>query len=136
MYFYKRKIMIRDADPAGVLYFARYYALSHEAFEEFMESKGLSFASLFSDEKAFMIPVIHSECDYRLSLWLGEEITVELTVAEIRRRKFTLVYKLRNSEGKTAARVKTSHVVVSRQTHKMIPLPETLLKILNPDISQ
>ena len=122
--------MISDADPAGVLYFARYYTLAHEAFETFLESKGLSFASLFADEKAFMIPVIRSECDYRASLWIGDETTIELCVKEIRRRKFSLAYELINPKGKIAAKIQTTHVVVSKKTKRIIPIPEQLIKVL------
>jgi len=124
-YIYTTHIGLRDADAAGVLFFARYYTLAHAAYEAFMEERGIGFGSLFR-AGTFMIPVVHSECDYRASLWVGEQVTVEMTVVDVRRRKFSLEFAIKNSEGRLAATVRTDHMVIDQETHKSIPLPEVL----------
>jgi YbgC/YbaW family acyl-CoA thioester hydrolase len=126
-----RKVMMRDADPAGVLYFARYLTFAHEAYEEFMESRGLSLLRCVRDG-AFIIPVIHAESTHRLPLWLGETAAIQLTVAEIRSRAFTITYVMRTADGRLAATCRTVHAAVDKATRRAIPLPPELRAALSP----
>lgn len=129
MFVYKMTIGMRDIDAFGVVFFARYYMLAHEAYESFMRARNVCFAELYRGQ-TYAIPIIHSECDYRHSLQLNEEITIELTVEEVRRRKFTIAYELKKADGTVAAHSKTVHVVVDIQKHKTIPLPPEIVQAL------
>jgi YbgC/YbaW family acyl-CoA thioester hydrolase len=132
MFVHKKKVTLRDADAAGFLFFARHPAFAHEAYEEFMEARGLGLSKLVG-KVDFVIPVVHAESDYRLPLWLGETVAIHLNVEEVRKRRFTIACELRNEAGKLACRVKTVHVAADKKTGKSIPLPEILLKALKRD---
>ncbi len=129
MFSTTRRISLRDADAAGVLFFARYLALAHDAYEEFMISRGMNFRRQL-EEGTFILPVIHAECDYRMPLWVGDETTIQLSVTEVKRRTFTVSYALHTPDGGCAAECKTMHAAVDKATRRAIPLPDIVVEAL------
>ena len=120
---------LRDADPAGVLFFARYLALAHDAYEAFMDARGVSFGLLLR-EVNYIIPVVHAESDYRVPLWAGEKFQVRLWVHTIRRRSFAIAYELRRADGTLSCTAQTVHAVVDKTTRRAIPLPQKVRQAL------
>ncbi len=131
MFTTTKTILFRDADPAGVLFFARYLALAHDAYEEFMTSRGMMFREQL-EEKGLLWPVIHAESDHRIALRLGDKTAIQVSVAEVTRRTFTIAYEFRTPEGEVAARCRTVHAAVDRKTGRAIHLPEHLAAALKP----
>jgi len=129
MFTTTRRVTLRDADAAGVLFFARYLTLAHDAYEEFMISRGISFRAQLT-EGTFILPVVHAECDYRLPLWVGDVARIEVNVAEVRSRTYTISYVLYTPDGHKAATCKTVHAVVDKETRKAVPLPKSVLDAL------
>ncbi len=119
-YVYSTKIALRHTDAAGIVFFPRYLELMHDAYEAFLDSRGLSPARILTETHYFM-PVVRTECEYRAPLQWGDAIHIELTVAEIRRRSFTVAYRF-TADHKTLAKGLTA----DKQTQKSIPLPEEL----------
>ncbi len=122
-------IKLRDTDAAGVLFFANYFALAHDAYEAFMDGQGINFGREIR-EGGYIIPVVHAESDYRVPLWAGEAVTITVTVEKVRRRKFTLAYVFHNAEGRRACSLRTTHVVVNQKTGKSVPLPANVARAL------
>lgn len=131
MFTYETPITLRDADGAGVLFFARYFALAHDAYEAFMAARGLSTAQIIG-ATGYVVPVVHAEADYRRPLALGERATVRLEVAEVKRRSFTVRYELLTESGETAAKLHTVHVAVDKESKRAVPLPDELVRVLQP----
>ena len=134
MHTHTTRIRVHDADAAGVLFFGRYFTLAHDVFEAFLEDVGVGLAHqvLKGD---FIVTVVHAESDYRLPLWVGEEVTVTFRVEEIRRKIFTLAYEIANHEGKRSCTLQTKHMVVDKKTGRAIPLPEVLVEALRTQTS-
>ena len=129
MFSYSTVVTLRDADAAGVLFFARYFAFAHDAYEAFLASRGFSIARMLNDEP-FIVPVVHAEADYSSPLWVGDAVTIRLRVEEVRRRLFTIVCELQDPSGKVACSVRTKHAVVNKETKRAIALPEELAQAL------
>ncbi len=129
MYETTRMITLRDADAAGVLFFARYLALAHDVYEEMMAERGLGLGKVLR-ELPYGLPIAHAECDYCMPLWVGDTVTIRLRVEELKRRSFTVVFEFLVEDGRTAATCRTVHVPVDRATGKPIPLPEELIAAL------
>jgi 1,4-dihydroxy-2-naphthoyl-CoA hydrolase len=124
-----KRITLRDTDAAGVLYFARYLAMAHDAYEEFMVSRGCDFRRHVT-EGEYLVPVVHAQSNYHRPLWLGDMVTIQVNVAEINRRTFHIAYELYGPDEQVAASCKTIHVAVNKQTGRAIPLPSDLLAML------
>ena len=126
---YESRVTLRDADAGGVLFFARYLALAHEAFAAFLASRGIGFPHQLS-EGDYVCSVVHAECDYRWPLRLGDTVHVELALEEVARRTFTVAYALRNGDGRLCAQARTVHAPIRKDTRRAMPLAPLLRAVL------
>ncbi len=130
MYTYETTVSMRDGDAAGVLFFARHFSLAHDAYERFMQSRGVPLGDLIRDGKV-RIPIVHAESDNAAPLKVGDSVTIVLAPEEVGQRKFTLRYELRNVHGEVACTIRTVHVTIDAQTGQAIPLPEAIVEALS-----
>ncbi|MGI6459475.1 MAG: acyl-CoA thioesterase [Candidatus Hydrogenedentales bacterium] len=133
MFNYPVRISLRDGDAAGVLFFGRYFALAHDAYETFLNSKGLDIGHLIRSA-GYLIPVVHAESDYRRPLFVGEQALIHLRVAELRSRTFTLDYEFHTAEGRLACRMRTVHCAVNAETRRAAALPEEIVHVLKDEL--
>lgn len=81
-----------ECDPAGVVYFPRYFDWFHQAMEAwFDEGLGLPYADVL---KRHGFPSAHAEADYKRPCRPGEKIVVELRVGELGGSSFRLDYRV------------------------------------------
>ncbi|MFT5170187.1 MAG: 1,4-dihydroxy-2-naphthoyl-CoA hydrolase [Candidatus Omnitrophota bacterium] len=125
MYIYQTKIHLHDTDAAGRLFFANQFKIVHDAYESLLETIGFGFAEIIR-ESDFFLPIVHAESDYKKSLFVGDLIEVQVTVAKIGHTSFMFSYKIINSNQELVGTAKTVHVTVSDKTGEKIPLPELL----------
>lgn len=128
MFDYQRRIGMRDVDAGGVLFFARYFSLVHEATEEMFALHGMTFKHLV-EEHGVVFPVIHAKADYRLPLSIGETVGIHLAVKDVSRRTFTLAFAFRTAE-KLAAEGALIHACVDCTTRRATALPEHVATML------
>jgi len=121
------QVRFQDVDAAGVLFYGRVYDYSHVAYEEFWASMGVDRAWVFS-RADFLIPIAHSEADYRKPVLHGERIVVRVDVTRVGRASFSLGYRVTGpgGAGDVRAEVKTAHAFVEKASMKPIPIPENL----------
>lgn len=126
---YQRTIHFSDTDAAGVVFFARYLSIAHEAYEEALGTMGIQLAGFFSDN-GVVIPITRSEASYLRPLEAGEKICVDITPVRSGPHSFTLDYtmwKMAPSE-KKAAVIQTEHVCITTADRKKIELPAELVE--------
>ena len=99
-------VRFQDVDAGGVLFFARIYDYCHQAYEEFWGSEGIDRAHFFAGAE-YLVPIAHSEADYRLPIRHGDRIHVRLDVARVGRASFTLRYRVTGPEGDLRVEVST-----------------------------
>ena len=124
---YHRTIHFADTDAAGVVFFANYLALCHEAYEESLAATGINIARFFSDH-GIIIPIARSTADYLRPMMCGEKIRVAITPVVLSENSFALdctIAKLGPPE-KIAARIRTEHVCIASATRTRIAFPAAL----------
>ena len=124
-------VRFQDVDAAGVLFFGRIYDYCHHAYEEWWAKEGVDRAHFFAGAE-YLVPIAHSEADYRKPIRHGETIQVRIDVTRVGRASFTLRYHVTTVGKLEDVRVEasTSHAFVDRATMKPIPIPEDLRAIL------
>lgn len=127
-----RTIRFADTDAAGIVFFARYLAICHEAYEEALAQAGLPLTSFFTDH-GVIVPVAKSEVSYLRPLACGEKVRVELTPRRLSDNSFALAFVLWKqaspaspAPGKRAAVARTEHVCISSASRERRPLPPAL----------
>lgn len=132
MYNTKIQVNFFDADPAGIIFYANIFRFAHCAYEEFMISL-LTEKNYFFDEE-FVLPITHTEADYIKPIKAGDELTINLHVANLKKGSFELSYSFCNSEKIEVAKVKTVHVCVSKLGFHKAELPDELYNKLSRNL--
>ncbi len=124
---YTRTIHFADTDAAGVVFFANYLAICHEAYEEALAAAGIPLGGFFADH-GVVVPVAKSEASYLRPLACGDKIRVEVTPKILSEKSYAIDYVIwkQGAVEKRAAVVRTEHVCISTQTRERLPLPASL----------
>lgn len=129
MFEYERRIGMRDADAAGIMFFARYLSLVHEAYEEMFAEHGVSYKDQI-DKHGIILPIVHVDADYHLPLSVGDRTRIALAVNAITKRSFTVSFRFMRDKTKLAAEGSVVHACVDYETRKAVPLPPPLVRVL------
>jgi 1,4-dihydroxy-2-naphthoyl-CoA hydrolase len=124
---YSRTIHFSDTDAAGVVYFARYFSICHEAYEEALLEAGIVLNRFFGDE-GIIIPISHANSNFLRPLRCGDQIEVELVAERLKESEFALNYTIWTPAParKAAATARTHHVCIDSATRRRRPLPPPL----------
>jgi 1,4-dihydroxy-2-naphthoyl-CoA hydrolase len=124
---YQRTIHFSDTDAAGVVFFANFLALCHEAYEESLAASGIDLTTFFADH-GVVVPIAKSEASYLRPLRAGDKVRVTLAPEPLSANSYALnceVVKLGAAQ-KTVACVRTEHICISSKTRERLPLPPAL----------
>ena len=125
MYTYQTSVKLHDTDAAGVLFFANYFRLTHEAYESFMASIGFEFYHIIH-EADYVVLIVHAECDFKRPLYVGNHVTVEIGAGSVGKTSFTLNYSVTNADGNVVASGNSVHACVDKQGFNARELPDGL----------
>ncbi|MCF3648470.1 acyl-CoA thioesterase [Synoicihabitans lomoniglobus] len=124
---YSRTIHFPDTDAAGVIFFARYLSIAHEAYEEALADVGIPLGQFFSDQ-GVILPIAKSEASYLRPLVCGDRVRIDVTPTRFSDNTFTVDYvlwKLSPTE-KRAAVMRTEHVCLDSSSRARLALPAEL----------
>lgn len=133
MFTVNRHINFFDCDPAGIIFFSRVFEFCHSAYEKLIESFELD--EDYWDNAIYVVPIVHTECDYYKPLKYGDEISIDVSVSQLKTSSFELTYKLKLDE-EVCASVKTVHVFVSREDWNKIEIPTEIMIGLQRNLSE
>ncbi|HTZ21945.1 MAG TPA: thioesterase family protein [Opitutaceae bacterium] len=124
---YLRTIHFSDTDAAGVVFFANYLAICHEAYEEALGAAGIELKTFFADT-GVVVPITRSEAEYLRPLACGEKIRVKVHPELLTEATYAVRYEVTRlgPVEKLAARVRTEHVCIATQSRERRPLPPPL----------
>ncbi len=124
-----------DCDPASVIFYPRAFALAHAAVEELL-------SAVFSWDRWFAspihaCPVRHAEASFFLPMKPGEVFKITAATEKLGSSSLTFIVDFINAAGRTAASVRTVHVLVDKQSGRPAAIPREILaglrKSMRPD---
>lgn len=121
----KFSVAFDEADGEGIVFFGNYFRLAHRALEAHLPRLGVTWTEWFKNPD-FGVPLRHVEADYMKPLRPGEDYLVDVAVAEMGESSVHFAYEFRSLNGEVLARLKTSHVFVSRLEMKKITIPTSI----------
>lgn len=124
---HEKPIIMRfgDCDPAGILFYPRAVERAHEAVEDMIRASSIGWARWFAGD-GFVAPLRRAEADFFSPLRAGEAVTLRASVAALGQTSVTFDVEFAASDGRTAARIRTVHVLVDKITGRPIPIPDDL----------
>lgn len=118
-----------EADGEGIVFFGNYFRLAHRALEAWVVTKGILWEDWFKNPE-FGVPLRHVEADYLKPLRPGQSFDAVIKVEELGESSVHFSYEFTDITGAPIARLKTSHVFVSRTEMKKIKIPDLIRKQL------
>ncbi len=112
----KKKINFYHCDPAGILFYARLFEICHSVYEDMISTFKL--AENYWQNDYYVVPIVKCEAGFFKPVKPGEEVTVELSVSELRETTFQLSYSIKNVSDIEVASAKTVHVFVDKKKWK------------------
>lgn len=103
---FRHRIVVQfgECDPAGILYYPRYFDLFHRTMEAwFSEALGLPYGP-FIRERKLGVPSVRAEAEYRAPSTFGERLDVLLSVTELGRSSIVFGYEVSGPDGEERAR--------------------------------
>lgn len=95
MHVHRLRVGFGDCDPAGIVYFPRFFHFFHEAMETWFDAVlGLPYAELIGRRK-LGFPAVHTEADFQIPCAMGDEIAVEQRVVGLGRTSIRFAYRVR-----------------------------------------
>lgn len=125
MYTYQTKIKLHETDAAGLLFFSNQFKIIHDAYEALLEKIGFGFAELIKDQP-FFLPIVHAEADYKMPLFVGDLIEIQVRVIDVGTTSFSFGYQLLDTRQQVVGTAKTVHVTIDKKTKQKTPLPHLL----------
>lgn len=114
-------IRFDDADPAGVVFYPRALGLAHGVVENLIRRSPLGWESWFASP-THAAPLRHAEADFLLPMRPGQTFQASAAVEKVGDTSVTFVVEFRDKEERTAARIRTTHVLIAKADGRPVPL--------------
>jgi 1,4-dihydroxy-2-naphthoyl-CoA hydrolase len=124
---YECTVHFADTDAAGVVFFANYLRICHEAYEAALSSAGIELKSFFAD-KGVIVPIAKSEASYLRPLYPGDKLSVSCAPVALSDNSFEIRFEITRvgPPRKIAGSVRTEHVCIASTDRKRQALPAAL----------
>jgi acyl-CoA thioesterase FadM len=126
-----QKITIRfaDADPAGLVFYPRAIALAHSVVEDLIRHSPLGWEEWFASP-THAAPLRHAEADFLRPMKPGEIFTARAAVESTGTTSVTFLVEILDPADRVAARIRTVHVLIDKESGTPIPLTGEILSAL------
>ena len=127
IFSYEIPIRITDLNYGNHLAHDRLVSILHEVRARFLQSHDLT----ESDCGGAGIILVDLAVRYRAEAFFGQVLNVEVSVGDVGTRSLDLHYRARDRDSDTVVAVaRTGIVFFDYAVRKMVPVPETVLKII------
>ena len=109
---YRFRVRFNETDPLGIVWHGNYLVYFEEGREAFGREHNLTYLNI--ENEGFVVPIVKSECEHKLSLKYGEYATIETTLIPTLAAKMVFVYKIFNERNELVCTGKTTQVFVEK----------------------
>lgn len=82
------KVRWSEADPAGIVFYPRFFEWFDLGTEALFESLGLPWPALFPAHHIVGVPIVESGARFASPVRYGDEVRIQTTVSEVREKTF------------------------------------------------
>ena len=118
------KIRFAHCDPAGIVYFPRFFDMFQTALEEWYASMGEDYAQHILARR-IGTPIVHAECDFFIPSRLGDVLTMTPLIRKIGRTSLQLTIH-GHVGAQERLRGSMAHTFVDMDKLKSLPIPDDM----------
>jgi acyl-CoA thioester hydrolase len=112
-------IRFNEADPLGIVWHGHYIRYFEDGREAFGKQYGMGYLDFFRHN--VVVPIVHTECNYKKSLKFGDTVRVETFYEPCEAAKILFSYKLyKVSDNALVATGSTTQVFVDKDSQTLI----------------
>jgi 4-hydroxybenzoyl-CoA thioesterase len=118
-------IRFSHCDPAGQVYFPRFFDLLHDALEDWFN---LGLQERFADflmKQQLGTPTVGTQCDFVSPARFGDTLVLELTILRLGNSSIELAFN-GTIDSRVCLKCRHTICIFSTKTLKAVPIPETL----------
>ncbi|MBT0670754.1 acyl-CoA thioesterase [Novosphingobium profundi] len=133
MFTTSTKVRFAHVDPAGIVFYPRYFEMLNGAVEDWFEDAvGQSFASLHLGRKVGT-PTVHLEVDFQAPSRLGDVLEIAIVPLTLGESSCRLAVTF-SCAGAARLRVELVLVCMDLASHRAMPWPEDLRAAIAPQV--
>ena len=130
-YRHDMRVRFGHADPAGIVYYPRFFEWFHDAFEGMFEAVlGVPYAEILQVRRVGF-PTVQIATEFRRPARFGEPVTVEVFLSRLGERSAVFAYRVRRDEALLAT-ASAKVVPMDMDHHRAVPWPEDLHRAFSP----
>ena len=131
---YSRPVRWSDLDPAGIVYFPRFFEFCHETLESLFSALPGGYPAL-TMQRRIGVPTVHLEADFRAPLRYGETCVVRTVVTRVGRTSISFTHTLTGTtDGGIRAVITHVIAVTDLVTLRAIEIPADMRAVLTPHL--
>ena len=88
------KVRWSEADPAGIVFYPRFFEWFDLGTEALFESLGLPWRELFPAERIVGVPIVETGARFAAPVRYGDEVRIETTVSDVREKTFRVEHEV------------------------------------------
>ena len=88
------KVRWSEADPAGIVFYPRFFEWFDLGTEALFESLGLPWPELFPAEHIVGVPIVESGARFASPVRYGDEVRIQSTVSEVHEKTFRVDHEV------------------------------------------
>lgn len=130
-FVHEQLIRFSHCDPAGIVYFPRFFDLAHATMEDWLaEGIGQGLPVLIR-ERRIGTPTVSIQCDFAKTLRIGDNLRFELRVVKLGNASVQLAYSGKKvAGGEEHLSIRQTIVFMNLEAGRAMPIPDDLrLKI-------
>jgi acyl-CoA thioester hydrolase len=124
------RVRYAETDKMGFVYYGNYAVFFEVARVEAMRHLGISYKSL--EDKGILMPVIEYNTKYLKPAKYDDLLTINVIIRKMPSLKIAFEYEVYNEEKTLLNLAETTLVFLDKQTYKPQPVPDELVRALNP----
>jgi 4-hydroxybenzoyl-CoA thioesterase len=133
MFVNRREVQIQwgDCDPAGIVFYPRYFAMFDDSVSILFEAAGFSKQDIVRKYGLVGIPLVNTQAKFIVPSTHGDWITIETRVGSFKRSSFEVTHKVFKGEAlaieASETRVLVGHDPDNPARLKSAPVPEEII---------
>ncbi|TDK67520.1 acyl-CoA thioesterase [Sapientia aquatica] len=130
------KIRFGHVDPAGIVFYPRYFEFFNTVIEEWCEQAlGAGFNRMHT-EFGYTLPMVNAECAFIAPTTLGETLVAQLSLSKMGNSSIHVGIELLGEDLLVRIRAKLVLVLMDLESRRAIPLTESLRELMAPYLNE
>lgn len=127
IFVHEQLIRFSHCDPAGIVYFPRFFDLAHATMEDWLAQGIGQGLPVLIRKRRIGTPTVSIQCDFAKTLRIGDVLRFELRVTKLGNASVHLAYSgKKDPDGEEHLGIRQTIVFMDLEAERAMPIPDDL----------